>query len=104
MDASHTYVLERIARILAGQKLSANANGAARSAGEAVEHSWRSHLKDATAVLNALKEPDASMVEVGDEETWTRMVRAALGEDVVALKQERRSWGGTKQIYQKPLG
>jgi hypothetical protein len=104
MDQSHTYMLERIARVLAAQKLSANANGDARSAGEAVDQTWQSHLRDATAVLNVLKEPDAQMVAVGDEETWTRMVRAALGEDVLTLKQERRSWGAAKQIYQKPLG
>jgi hypothetical protein len=93
-----------VARVLAGQKLSANASGDARSAGQAVDRIWRDHLRDATAVLNALREPDAQMLDVGDGETWTRMVRAALGEDVQTLKQERRSWKASTEIYQKPLG
>jgi hypothetical protein len=104
MDASQTYLLERIARVLAGQKLSANANGGARSSGQAVDRTWRDHLGDAAAVLNALREPDAQMLDVGDGEAWTRMVRAALGEDVQILKQERRSWRASPEIYQKPLG
>ena len=104
METAHTETLERIARVLAGQALSANAHGASRSAGEAVDETWRSYLKDATAVLNALREPDERMVAVGDGETWTRMVRAALGEDLGELRRERRSFAGRDETYQKPWG
>jgi hypothetical protein len=104
MDKSETGLLERIARVLAAQKLSANAHGNAKSAAEAVEQAWPKYLEDAREVLNVLREPDARIAEVGDADTWSRMVRAALGEDILALKQERRSWEKVKDIYQKPLG
>lgn len=104
METAHTETLERIARILAGQALSANANGASRSAAEAVDDSWRCYLKDATALLNALREPDERMVAVGDGDTWTRMVRAALGEDLGDLRRERLSFADHDETYQKPWG
>jgi hypothetical protein len=101
MDIAHTETLERIARVLAGLNLSANANGQARSAGEAVDEAWRSHLGDAAAILHALREPDAQMAAVGDVDTWTRMVRAALGE---AAPLAEAAGKGTGEIYQKPWG
>ena len=103
MDIAHTETLERVARVIAGLRLSANANGAARSAGDAVDQTWRSHLHDAAAILNALREPDARMAAVGDADAWTRMVRAALGENVAA-EREHRSWAEPTEIYQKPWG
>ncbi len=104
MDISHTSALERIARVLSGLKLSSNANGQAISAGAGVDQAWQDHLADATAVLKALREPDARMASVGDAGTWTRMVSAGLGEPVQAPSGEPRSWSEQRQIYQKPLG
>jgi hypothetical protein len=81
MDISHTPLVERIARVLAGQRLSANAEGSNPSAGEAVDLAWREHLDDARAVLRTLREPDAQMAAAGEVAVWERMVRAAIDAD-----------------------
>ena len=81
MDISHTPLAERIARVLAGQRLSSNAEGSNPSAGEAVDLAWREHLDDARAVLRTLREPDEQMASVGDVAVWERMVRAAIDAD-----------------------
>ena len=81
MDVSNTTALERIARVLAGQRLSANADGAEVSASAGVDAAWREHLDDARAVLRTLREPDQAMAAAGDVAMWERMVRAAIGED-----------------------
>ena len=78
MPVSETSAVERIARILAGQRLSANAEGYLSSAGDEVDEQWRSHLDDARAVLHTLREPDAAMAGAGDVGTWKAMVAAAL--------------------------
>lgn len=78
MDISNTPLVERIARVLAGQRLSSNAEGSNPSAADAVDRAWREHLDDARAVLRTLREPDQRMAEAGDPEVWERMVRAAI--------------------------
>jgi hypothetical protein len=78
MPVSETSASERIARILAGQRLSANAEGYLASAGDVVDDEWRAHLGDARAVLHTLREPDAAMAEAGDVEVWKAMIAAAL--------------------------
>lgn len=78
MDVSNTPLAERIARVLAGQRLSANAEGSNPSAAEAVDRAWPEHLDDAAAVLRTLREPDRAMADVGDPAIWERMVRAAI--------------------------
>ena len=78
MPVSETNILERIARVLAGERASANAEGDLASAGEVVDDSWREHLDQARAVLHTLREPDAAMAAAGDVETWRAMVEAAL--------------------------
>ena len=78
MDISTTPLVERIARVLAGQRLSSNAEGSNPSAGEAVDLAWREHLDDARAVLRTLREPDEEMAAAGDAAVWERMVRAAI--------------------------
>src|SRR5690606_7006949 len=78
MPVSETTITERIARVLAGQRASANAEGYLSSAGDVVDDSWREHLDDARAVLRTLREPDASMAAAGNVETWRAMVEAAL--------------------------
>ena len=83
MDVANTPIAERIARVLAGQQLSANADGSEESAGDMVERAWKDRLGDAIAVLHTLRAPDRSMAAVGDPEIWERMVLAAI-EDVHA--------------------
>lgn len=78
MDVSNTAAVERIARVLAGQRLSINGEGDQRSAGAAVDASWREHVEDAVAVLKTLREPDRRMAAAGDVEIWERMILAAL--------------------------
>jgi hypothetical protein len=78
MDVSTTSVVERIARVLAGQRLSANAEGSEESAARQVDAAWRDPPMDAVAVLKTLREPDQAMAAAGDVAVWERMVLAAL--------------------------
>lgn len=78
MDVSKGEMAERIARVLAGQRLSINAKGNVASAAAQVDAVWRDHLDDAMAVLRTLREPDGRMAAVGDPAIWERMVRAAI--------------------------
>ncbi|EZP51571.1 MULTISPECIES: hypothetical protein [unclassified Sphingomonas] len=80
MDVSTTPLPERIARVLAGQRISANAGGDAESAGDQVDGAWRDYLDDARAVLRTLREPDRRMAAAGDPAVWERMVLAAIDE------------------------
>lgn len=80
MDVSTTKIVERIARVLAGQRLSINAKGESASAGGAVDAAWPEHVDDALAVLHTLREPDETMARAGDPRIWEAMVRAALDE------------------------
>ena len=80
MDVSTGNAIERIARVLAGQRLSANAHGDEGSAGRAVDLAWLDHRDDAVAVLKTLREPDVAMAAAGDVAVWERMILAALGE------------------------
>jgi len=104
MDISETSALERIARVLAGQRLSANGEGHGRSVGPDVDSVWQDYLDDARAVLKTLREPDRRMASAGDARTWSRMVRAALGEAVEPVREASRSWEQPAEVYQKPLG
>lgn len=78
MDIAHTSAAERIARVIAGHRLSANADGGSASAAQAVDGAWRDHLDEAVAILHTLREPDAAMAEAGDAGVWERMVRVAI--------------------------
>lgn len=78
MDVSNRPVAERIARVLAGQRISINAEGTEESASPQVEHVWREYLPDAVAVLRTLREPDERMAAAGDVAVWERMILAAL--------------------------
>jgi len=80
MDVSRTPILERIARTLAGQRISANAQGSSESAGKLVDDAWPEHVDDARAVLKQLREPDPAMAAAGDVAIWERMVLAAIDE------------------------
>lgn len=78
MPISELSAIERIARVLAGQRLSANAHGDDRSAAEQVDERWYAYQDDAVAVLKTLREPDLVMADAGDAELWRQMVDAAL--------------------------
>jgi len=78
MPVSNTSLVERIARVIAGRIVSANAEGGQTSAGPIVDSVWRNYREDALSVIRTLREPDAVMAEIGDVDTWERMVEAAL--------------------------
>jgi hypothetical protein len=80
MPVSNLSLVERIARILAGRAVSANAEGDETSAAELVDSAWRDHREDALSVIRTLREPDPAMAAAGDVATWERMIEAALAE------------------------
>jgi hypothetical protein len=80
MDTAITPAVERIARVLAGQRISANAGGDEESAADRIEASWRGYRDDAVAVLHTLRAPSEAMAAAGDAGVWERMVRAAIEE------------------------
>lgn len=97
-------VIERIARVLAGQRLSANADGDMESAGEAVDLSWEAYRDDAVAVLKTLREPDEHMRAAGDGAIWERMIAAALGQPVepAASRAYEAAEPGTDPLHEGP--
>lgn len=104
MDIATTGAIERIARVLAGQRLSANADGDDAHAAHAVDGRWREFEDDAIAVLKTLREPDAEMERAGDIAVWQRMIAAALGEPVhgLRLSLDAVPEPGTDSLYEGP--
>lgn len=80
MPVSHTSLVERIARVIAGRVVSSNAEGDDPSAGERVDRIWRDYRDDALSVIRTLREPDPAMARAGDVAVWERMIEAALAE------------------------
>jgi hypothetical protein len=80
MPVSSTSLVERIARIIAGRAVSANAEGEESSAGDLVDSAWRDYRDDALSVIRTLREPDPAMAAAGDVAIWERMIEAALAE------------------------
>jgi len=80
MPVSHTSLIERISRVIAGRVVSINANGDHASAADKVDAIWRDYRDDALSIIRTLREPDPAMAEVGDVEVWERMIEAALAE------------------------
>ncbi|OWK29723.1 hypothetical protein [Sphingomonas mucosissima] len=80
MDIANGALVERIARVLAGERLSANGQGDQESAGRAVNASWQDYRPEALAVLHTLRAPSAAMAAAGDPAVWERMVLAAIAE------------------------
>ena len=78
MPISELSAIERIARVLAAQRLSINAEGYESSVADEVNAEWFNYRADALAVLKTLREPDAVMADAGNPQVWTRMVEAAL--------------------------
>ena len=82
MPESNCPLVERIARVLAGAKLSVNADGDNGHAAEEVDRTWREHVNKALAVLHTAREPDEAMAAVGDAGMWRNMVEAAIAQRV----------------------
>ena len=82
MPESNRPLIERIARVLAGAKLSSNAEGTNGSAGPDVDRTWPEHLNQVQAVLHTMREPDEAMAAAGDVSTWRAMVKAAIAQKV----------------------
>ena len=101
-NSSKMGVIERIARVLAGQRLSANAEGDFTSARSAVDTSWQHYREDAVAILKTLREPDEHMRAAGDEEAWERMIRAALGDTELANSDYEVAEPGTDPLHEGP--
>lgn len=78
MDVSEQSIVDRIARVLAAQRASANAGGDDPSAADAVDANWRDHVDEAVAVLKTMREPDQTMARAGDAAVWEAMILAAL--------------------------
>ncbi|MBC7986577.1 MAG: hypothetical protein H7X93_07890 [Sphingomonadaceae bacterium] len=75
-------LIERVARVLAGQHYSRNAGNpqAGASAADVVDARWTDFLDDALAVLKTIREPTEAMAFEGDAQAWHRMVEAAIAE------------------------
>ncbi len=78
--------IERVARVLAAQRLSANARGHEASAAPDVDDAWPDYRDDAIALLKTLREPDRIMARAGDAAIWERMILAALGQTPPAAR------------------
>ncbi|MGJ3628560.1 helicase-related protein [Sphingomonas sp. MMS24-JH45] len=69
----------QIARVLAGQRISANAGGEGNPPPTASRRQ-RDHRDDAIAVLHTLRAPSEAMAAAGDAAVWERMILAAIEE------------------------
>ena len=70
-------MLERIARVLAGAEVSANADGDDAHAARAVDETWPNHRNQAMAILHVMREPDAKVGEA-DGIVWRRLIEDAI--------------------------
>ena len=80
MAEQSTHTIERIARVLAGERLSANAEGVDPSAGREVDSRWHDYRDQAVAVLKSLRDPPPEIEAAVDREAWSSAIAAALGE------------------------
>ena len=78
MPIASTSLVERIARVIAGRRLSANADGPVISAALDVDTEWQDDIEDAIAMLKALREPDEAMALAGDVDIWQGMIAVAI--------------------------
>ena len=78
MPISELSAVERVARVIAAEQLSINAEGFESSAGDEVDAEWHHYIPQAVAVLKTLREPDIVMADAGDQEIWRAMIEAAL--------------------------
>jgi hypothetical protein len=80
VPVSELSAIERIARVLAAQRLSINAEGYEESVSAEVDAEWYDYRADALAVLKTMREPDIVMANAGDPEGWSHMVEAAIAD------------------------
>jgi hypothetical protein len=78
MPISELNAIERVARVLAAEHLSVNAEGYEASAGDEVDAEWQLYVGQAVAILKTLREPDITMANAGDPAVWRAMIEAAL--------------------------
>ena len=78
MPVATTSLVERIARVIAGRVLSANADGDDPSAGEKVDEVWFMYRDDAVSILKTMREPDEAAARAGDTAIWERMIEASI--------------------------
>ena len=74
-------VIERVARVLAGQYFSRNAAGAAGDddASTLVDQNWIDFQEDAVAVLKTLRARPASLQNESDAALWGLVIQSVLG-------------------------
>lgn len=75
-------VVQRVARVLAGQYFSRNAAGAAgefEDASVLVDQNWIDFQDDAIAVLKTLRHPPDTIRSDPEIAVWAHIIRAALG-------------------------
>jgi hypothetical protein len=93
-DTALTSPVERIARVIAAEALSPNADGphgSERAVSAQVDAEWSDEVARAVAILRTLREPSPEMVAAGNAAggdaagIWNAMVRAAIGEHESAL-------------------
>jgi hypothetical protein len=102
MDIAKTAAIERVARVLAAQRLSSNAEGSEPSAAPDVDDAWVEYVNDAIAVLKTLRAPDGDMASVGDVAIWERMIAAALGIPVDAPENWEPAEPGGDPLHEGP--
>jgi hypothetical protein len=78
MPISELSPVERIARVLAAERLSLNAEGYQASAGDEVDAEWHLYVGQAVVILKSLREPDIVMADAGNPAIWRAMIEAAL--------------------------
>jgi hypothetical protein len=80
MLVSELTAVERIARVLAAERLSVNGEGYEPSVSNEVDEEWHLYIGQAVAILKTLREPDLVMADAGDPAVWNAMVEAALAD------------------------
>lgn len=78
MPVATTSLVERIARVIAGRVLSANADGDDPSAADKVDEVWFMYRDDAVSILKTMREPDEAAARAGDVAVWERMIEASI--------------------------
>ncbi|WP_166041768.1 hypothetical protein [Sphingosinicella sp. YJ22] len=78
MPVATTSLVERIARVIAGRVLSANADGDDPSAADKVDEVWFMYRDDAVSILKTMREPDEAAARAGDPAMWERMIEASI--------------------------
>jgi hypothetical protein len=71
-------LLERIARVLAGAELSANADGSNAHAADDVDATWRNHRNQAMAILHTIREADPGVRDDAEAASWRKLVDSAI--------------------------